>query len=128
MFADLVARIGGEHVTATSLVPRGGEVHTFDPTPSDVRRLIDADLVVRNGLGLDDWLAALVADSGSAAPVVALAEDLDGVEYLAGGEPGEPVNPHLWLDPRLAARYADRIGRLLVRRWETVIAPDFLLS
>ena len=113
LFADLAARVGGEHVTATSLVPKGGEVHTFDPTPSDVRRLTDADLVVRNGLGLDEWLAALVADSGSAAPVVALAEDLDGVDYLAGEEPDEPVNPHLWLDPQLAARYADRIAEEL---------------
>jgi manganese/iron transport system substrate-binding protein len=113
MFADLVAQVGGEHVTVTSLVPKGGEVHTFDPTPSDVRRLNDADLVVRNGLGLDDWLAALVADSGSSARVVALAEDLEGVEYLAGEEPGEPVNPHLWLDPQLASRYADRIAEEL---------------
>jgi ABC-type Zn uptake system ZnuABC Zn-binding protein ZnuA len=113
MFADLAAEVGGEHVAVSSLVPKGGEVHTFDPTPSDVRRLNDADLVVRNGLGLDDWLAALVSDSGSSAPVVALAEHLDGVAYLAGDEPNEPVNPHLWLDPQLAARYVDRIGESL---------------
>jgi manganese/iron transport system substrate-binding protein len=113
MFADMVTQVGGEHVTVTSLVPKGGEVHTFDPTPADVRRLTDADLVVRNGLGLDDWLAALVADAGSAAPVVALAEDLEGVEYLAGAEADEPVNPHLWLDPVLAARYAERIAEAL---------------
>lgn len=110
MFADLVAQVGGEHVAVTSLVPKGGEVHTFDPTPSDVRRLTQADLVVRNGLGLDDWLADLVADSGSSARVVALAEDLEGVDYIDGDEPGEPVNPHLWLDPQLASRYADRIA------------------
>jgi ABC-type Zn uptake system ZnuABC Zn-binding protein ZnuA len=124
MFADLVNQVGGEHVAVTSLVPKGGEVHTFDPTPSDVRRLTDADLVVRNGLGLDDWLAALVADAGSGAPVVALAEDLEGVPYLAGEEPDEPVNPHLWLDPQLAVRYVDRIADALIAA-DPDNAPDY---
>ena len=113
ILADLVAQVGGEHVAVNSLVPKGGEVHTFDPTPSDVRRLADADLVVRNGLGLDDWLADLVADAGTGAPLVALAEDLSGVAYIAGDEPGEPVNPHLWLDVEYAAKYAERIAGVL---------------
>lgn len=110
ILADLVAQVGGGHVTVDSLVPNGGEVHTFDPTPSDVRRLAEADLVVRNGLGLDDWLADLVADAGTGAPVVALGEGLEGVDYLAGDHEGEGPNPHLWLNVAYAARYAARIA------------------
>jgi ABC-type Zn uptake system ZnuABC Zn-binding protein ZnuA len=113
IFADMVRQVGGDRVRVESLVPKGGEVHTFDPTPSDVRRVTDADLVVRNGLGLDDWLAKLVADAGTDAPVVALAEDLDGVTLLEGaaheGEEGEEFNPHLWMNVAYAARYAERI-------------------
>jgi ABC-type Zn uptake system ZnuABC Zn-binding protein ZnuA len=134
ILADLVAQVGGSRVTVDSLVPKGGEVHTFDPTPSDVRRLSDADLVVINGLGLDDWLADLVAGAGTTAPVVELAEDLDGVTYLAGGEDegedegegeagtgagapddhaGEGLNPHLWLNVAYARLYAERIAGAL---------------
>jgi ABC-type Zn uptake system ZnuABC Zn-binding protein ZnuA len=89
-------------------------VHTFDPSPSDVRRLAEADAVFLNGLGLDDWLATLVADAGTTAPVVRLGENLPGVTYLDGGEgAGASVNPHLWLDPSYAAKYAERIGETL---------------
>jgi len=118
VFADLVARVGGDRVDVVSLVPKGGEVHTFDPTPSDVRRLVQADLVVRNGLGLDDWLAGLARDAGATAPIVALGEDLPGVTYLGGSAGtgtggGEPVNPHLWLNAAYAGLYVDRIADAL---------------
>ncbi len=119
ILADLVAQVGGDNVSVTSLVPKGGEVHTFDPTPSDVRRLTSADVVFINGLGLDEWLADLVKDAGTDAPVVELAEDLDGVTYLEGGRRGaaraaaEEVNPHLWLNAAYAAKYAQRIAEAL---------------
>ena len=112
VFADLVAHVGGDLVDVTSLVPKGGEVHTFDPTPSDVRHVVEAKLVVRNGLGLDDWLANLVGDAGTAAPVIALGEGLPGVTYLEG-DAGGAVNPHLWLNVAYARLYVDRIGEEL---------------
>lgn len=114
VLADLVGQVGGSHVSVVSLVPRGGEVHTFDPSPSDVVRVGEAQLVVINGLGLDDWLAALVTDAGSTSPVVRLAEDLPGVDYLAGaGGGGEHLNPHLWLDVANARAYVARIADAL---------------
>ena len=76
VLADMVAQVGGPRVDVHALVPKGGEVHTFDPTPGDVERITHADLIVRNGLGLDDWLTALVDDAGTAAPVLALGEGL----------------------------------------------------
>ena len=117
ILADLVEQVGGPLVRVESLVPKGGEVHTFDPTPSDVRRLTDAKIMFRNGLGLDDWLASFATDAGTTAPIVALGEDLPGVTYLAGtgqvGEADQAINPHLWLDIAYAAKYAVRIGETL---------------
>jgi ABC-type Zn uptake system ZnuABC Zn-binding protein ZnuA len=113
-----------------ALVPAGGEPHTFDPSPSDVTRLEDAGLVVQNGLGLDDWLADLVADAGTEAPIIVLGEDLEGVEYRSAGahdEHEEPeqhpeesghgaedaLDPHLWLNAAYAALYVERIADAL---------------
>ena len=59
VFADLVRNVGGDRVTVESLVPAGAEPHTFAPSPSDVRRVSEADVIVMNGLGLDDWLRPL---------------------------------------------------------------------
>ena len=126
VLADLIAQVGGARVSVVSLVPKGGEVHTFDPSPSDVVTIAEADLVVLNGLGLDDWLGRLVTDAGSSAPIVELGEGLDGVEYLESGahdegaDPGDghadgAVNPHLWLDVAHARRYAARIADALAR-------------
>ena len=126
VLADLVSQVGGTRVSVESLVPKGGEVHTFDPSPSDVVTIAEAELVVLNGLGLDDWLARLVTDAGSTAPIVELGEGLDGVDYLesgahdeegpaaGGGEHAdEAVNPHLWLDVAHARRYAARLADAL---------------
>ena len=112
IFADLVRQVGGSRVTVDSLVPKGGEVHTFDPRPSDVRRVTEAAVVFRNGLGLDDWLGSLVADAGTKAPVIELGEGLDGVTYLQG-EHGGGVNPHLWMNAAYASLYAGRIAEAL---------------
>jgi ABC-type Zn uptake system ZnuABC Zn-binding protein ZnuA len=119
VLADLVANVGGDRVTVSSVVPKGGEVHTFDPSPQDVVGLTEADLIVSNGLGLDEWLTDLAADAGADAPIVELGEDLE-IDYLEGDEhEGEAnadhaVNPHLWLDvanARLyAAKFADAVA------------------
>jgi ABC-type Zn uptake system ZnuABC Zn-binding protein ZnuA len=124
VLADLVAQTGGPLVNVTSLVPKGGEVHTFDPSPDDAVALADADLIVMNGLGLDAWLHDLIqAASATEVPVVELATDLEGVTYLASeeehaeepepsgevGHEGEAANPHLWLNVGYAELYVDRI-------------------
>jgi ABC-type Zn uptake system ZnuABC Zn-binding protein ZnuA len=108
VFADLVSQVAGSAAEVSSLVPKGADVHTFDPKPSDIERLAGARLVVMNGLGLDDWLTRYVSASGAAdATVLRLGEKLPGVAYLRG-EDGA-TNPHLWMDVANAHRYVDRI-------------------
>jgi manganese/iron transport system substrate-binding protein len=111
--ADIVARVGGDRVAVTSIVPKGGEVHTFDPSPQDVARVAGARLIVANGLGLDDWLTGLARDSGTTAPIVALGDAVPAGDLIL--EDGRP-NPHAWLDPDLAAAYgrtaAEALGRI----------------
>ncbi len=106
LLADMVRQVGGEHVSVLSLVPKGGEVHTFDPRPSEAWALSSARLVFGNGLGLDDWLTQLAADVGTEGPIVRLGEKLPGVDYIvADGQ----TNPHLWLDVAYGEKYVDRI-------------------
>jgi ABC-type Zn uptake system ZnuABC Zn-binding protein ZnuA len=111
VLADLVAQVGGPRVFVDSLVPRGGEVHTFDPRPSVSVKVSEARLIVMNGLGLDDWLGRLALDTGTGATILRLGEGLSGVTYLSAG--GSTENPHLWLDVAYAELYVDRIGGAL---------------
>jgi ABC-type Zn uptake system ZnuABC Zn-binding protein ZnuA len=109
VLADMVKQVGGSNVDISSIVPKGAVVETFDPSPQDVASLTDADLVVMNGLGLDEWLEPVILAAAPDVPVVRLAELLPEVEYVTGEEEGEAANPHLWLDVGYAKLYARRI-------------------
>jgi len=112
VFADLIRNAGGDRVAVTSLVPPGADVHTYQATPDDLRAASDAQLIVMNGLGLDDWLEGTLVSASSDAPVLKLGEDLDGVELLPGEEAGE-MNPHLWMDVANAQLYVARFADAL---------------
>jgi ABC-type Zn uptake system ZnuABC Zn-binding protein ZnuA len=84
----------------------------YEPKPDDARRLSVADLIVSNGVGLDDFLERIIEASGK--------ENVDRL-VLGDGIPTVTVdgeeNPHFWLDPTLVARYylpaiRDRLSKL----------------
>lgn len=103
VLADIVANVAGGAVTVESLVPAGSDVHGYEPTPGDVRRANDADLILTNGLGLEAGLSDLLTQAD--APVV---EVTAGVSDLGIVENGA-VNPHAWMSPTVAWIYVDNI-------------------
>src|SRR3954471_16392199 len=62
---DLVREIGGDRVAVTTLVGPDGDAHVYSPAPADSRKLAEAKLIVTNGLGLEGWIARLIASSGT---------------------------------------------------------------
>ena len=115
ILADFVHAVAGDRLDVTSIVHVGGDPHTYEPVPSDARRIADADLVVRNGLGLERWLDRLIA-TGATARVVTATEGLDPLLQADGEYRGHP-DPHLWMDPRLAAAYVRNIETALSERY-----------
>lgn len=67
ILADLVKNVAGDKVDLTTLVPAGGDAHTFDPAPGDSAAIESAALIIENGLGLETWLEKLYVASGSKA-------------------------------------------------------------
>ncbi|MBS3967239.1 MAG: zinc ABC transporter substrate-binding protein [Truepera sp.] len=117
-YFDLTRQVAGEHATVTLLLPPGVSPHTFDPTPRDVRRIAEADLVIMNGGdGIDGWLRRLFEASGSRAPILDVfaalnfrerVADLYGPEFYS-----QFINSHLWLDARLMAELPPLIAAAL---------------
>jgi ABC-type Zn uptake system ZnuABC Zn-binding protein ZnuA len=100
VFADIVANIGGDLVTATSIVPPGVGPEDYEPQPRDAILLAKADLIVSNGVGLDDWLNDLLqSGSEQSTPKLVLGDGIPTIDV-----DGEP-NPHFWLDPSLVKQY-----------------------
>jgi ABC-type Zn uptake system ZnuABC Zn-binding protein ZnuA len=121
VFADLARLALGDSLPIDSIVPAGIDVHTFEPSPSDAAKIAAADLILMNGLGLDDWVGSLIdAAHKSSSDVLRLGEDLDtsdGWVYLTSTESGSVHvhDPHVWLDPKGAALYVQRIADRVVR-------------
>ena len=113
--ADLVKNVGGDQVYATSLVPAGAEPEDYDPTPADATTVGKARIYFANGLGLEDYLTQLVQNAGN--PQLEVVTLSDGLPTLKGFGQGadEGGNPHLWLNPRNAIAYVDRIRQTLDR-------------
>jgi ABC-type Zn uptake system ZnuABC Zn-binding protein ZnuA len=99
VFADIVANVGGDRVAVRSIIPAGVGPEDYEPKPDDARALDDADLIVSNGVGLDDFLDRLIVANGSDAARLVLGDGIPTI--LVDGEP----NPHFWLDPTLVVTY-----------------------
>ena len=105
ILGDWVARVGGDRIEVVTIVPAGGDAHTFDPNPEQVASVADADLIVEIGAGFEPWLDDMVAASGSGATRVVVSAGLDLIGGTGGASPeaaheqetGE-VDPHLWHD------------------------------
>jgi len=114
LFADFVREIGGDRVEVTSLLPLGADPHTFEPSPRDVEKVTEADIVFANGFDLEPALINLIEPNlPSGAPLVLLGEEArdSGATTRAGGEDeeGEGIDPHMWMDPVNARLYVAAI-------------------
>jgi zinc/manganese transport system substrate-binding protein len=95
---DFLREVGGRRADVRQILRPSSDPHDYEPRPSDVKALGAADLVVRSGGEVDEWLDGLVDDAGSDAPVL----DLSSVVRTRHRD-GE-LDPHWWQDPRNAER------------------------
>ena len=84
--ADWVENVGGEHVDVFSLLPVGGDPHTFQPGARDVARIADADIVLSIGLGLEGgWLNDLLKNAAADPDsIVETGEIVEPIEFAEG--------------------------------------------
>lgn len=102
--ADLARQVGGDRVEVRGLLRPGADPHDYEPRPSDARAVADAELVVRSGGELDEWLDDLLEGADADAPEVDL--------LTAVRPPGD--DPHWWQDPRNAVRAVSAIRDALI--------------
>jgi len=114
VLGDLVREVAGEDVKVDVLTPIGAEVHEWELVPSNFIALERADVVFYNGYGLEQWIGQVKATVGDDVPVVALAETSGyPTQLITTGEFSSQIDPHLWMDPRAAAEYAQATAATL---------------
>lgn len=118
---NLVRNVAGDKVDIHGIVPEGTNSHTFEPAPSDVKLLADADLLIYNGLHLEIPTEKLaLANKKAGATFVKLGNGSVSkkewqFDFSFPESEGHP-NPHLWLNVAHAMKYVELIRDALVAR------------
>ena len=111
ILADLVRQVGGARVEVVSLVGPNGDVHAYDPSPADSRKVAGAKLVVENGLHLEGWISRLAKASATKARIVLASDgaaprkDMTNKEFAEHGG----TDPHAWQNVANAKIYVANI-------------------
>ena len=111
VLGSIVAQLVGDAADVTVLMDGGANPHTFEASARDAERVLNADVVVSNGLDLEEGLLSLLESARSeganwfqAADHLAV-RDLSAVEHEAAEDAGGedhaegPSDPHIWTDP-----------------------------
>ncbi len=109
ILGDMVHEVAGDDVELRTLVGPNGDAHTYEPTPSDMRAIAAADLVVVNGLGFEGWLDRLIASSGYKGAVVVATQHMQPLTR------GTRQDPHAWQSVANGKIYVATIRDALVR-------------
>jgi ABC-type Zn uptake system ZnuABC Zn-binding protein ZnuA len=124
--ADFVRNVVGDRAHVTQLLAANADPHGYELRPRDVEAIADADVVVRSGGDLDDWLTDAIEQSGAHAEVVTLIDSVATIEGVHGhegkaghdgeeehGDEADETDPHWWQDPRNAVIAVGEIEKAL---------------
>lgn len=113
IIADMARNVAGDAAEVESITKAGAEIHNYQPTPRDILKAQDADLVLWNGLNLERWFEQFFANLKD----VASATVSDGIApmSISGGEYDGKPNPHAWMGLENALIYVDNIAAAFAR-------------
>jgi ABC-type Zn uptake system ZnuABC Zn-binding protein ZnuA len=99
---DIAQNVAGDRLKIDTLIPIGVDPHVYELTPQDLRKLMDAQLIIANGAGLESWLQKAISNAGGSATIIKAADGL-----VSRSAPEE--DPHFWLDPTKVIQYVKNI-------------------
>ena len=98
---DVVGQIAGNQLDLTVLLPVGKDPHSFEPTPADLVRISEAEIIFVNGFGFETFIEKILENAGTETPIITVS---DGIipRTLAEAEEHDhdsEIDPHVWLNP-----------------------------
>lgn len=109
VIADMASHVAGDKAEVVSITKPGAEIHGYEPTPQDIVRGKDADLILRNGMNLELWFDQFLRQLGDV-PSVTLSDGITPIPIAEGSYEGKP-NPHAWMGLDTALIYIDNIEK-----------------
>jgi manganese/iron transport system substrate-binding protein len=109
---DMAQNVAGDKALVESITKPGAEIHEYEPTPLDIVKAQSADLVLRNGLGLERWFEKFMGNIRNVKSAD-LSRGIEPMGIAEGPYLGKP-NPHSWMSPKNAIVYVENIRQALV--------------
>ncbi len=114
ILGDVIKNVGGNLVTVNVIVGPNQDTHVYEPTPDDNLLIINADLVVINGLSFETWFERLVSASGYKKPIIVASQGIPFHKMMEPQISNEPVpDPHVWNDVQHVATWVYNIKNAL---------------
>ena len=110
---DIAQNVAGDRAVVSSITKPGAEIHDYDPTPLDIVKAQEADLVLWNGLGLERWFERFFQRVRDV-PSAVVSDGIVPIAIADGAYAAKP-NPHAWMSPANALIYVDGIRKALGR-------------
>jgi len=107
VIADMAANVAGDAAEVVSVTKPGAEIHGYEPTPQDIVRASNADLILWNGMNLELWFEQFLSNLKDI-PAATLTDGINPIPIGAGSYEGQP-NPHAWMGLDNALIYIDNI-------------------
>ena len=107
VLADMAANVAGDVADVVSITKPGAEIHGYEPTPQDIVRASNADLILWNGMNLELWFEQFLTNMEDV-PSATLTDGIDPISISSGSYEGKP-NPHAWMGLDNALIYIDNI-------------------
>ena len=113
VIADMAQNVAGDDAKVVSITKPGAEIHDYEPTPQDLVKAQQADLVLWNGLNLERWFERFFANVKDV-PSVVVSEGVEPMSIHGGEYDGKP-NPHAWMSVSNAKIYVKNIEAALAK-------------
>tara|TARA_B110000444_G_C18843556_1_gene600441 strand:+ start:2825 stop:3757 length:933 start_codon:yes stop_codon:yes gene_type:complete len=113
VISDITKNITGDAAIVNSITKPGAEIHNYQPTPRDIIKAQEADLLIYNGMGLELWFEQFY-DNLDDIPSVLATEGIEPMGITIGPYNGKP-NPHAWMAIDSAKFYIDNIMESLIK-------------
>ena len=112
ILADIAQNVAGDKALVESITKPGAEIHEYEPTPLDIVKAQSADLVLRNGMGLERWFEKFMGNIRNVKSVDC-STGIQPIGIAEGPYNGKP-NPHAWMSPKNALVYVENIRKALI--------------
>jgi manganese/iron transport system substrate-binding protein len=109
VIADIARNVAGDAAEVESITKAGAEIHNYQPTPRDIVKAQDADLILWNGLNLETWFERFFRNLSNI-PSAVVSDGLKPIGIAEGPYTGKP-NPHAWMSPTDVKIYVDNIAK-----------------